>query len=163
MLSLKINGIHHELDSDPSTPLLQVIREQIGLTGTKFGCGIAQCGACTVHLNGLPIRSCTTPLGSVTDQEITTIEGIKAPVSDVLHPVQQAWLEIQVPQCGYCQSGQIMAAVALLNENKNPNDDQINTAMKGNICRCGTYPRIKKGIKKAIQLIQANTNSSKDA
>ena len=163
IISLKINGINYKLDSDPSTPLLWVIREQIGLTGTKFGCGIAQCGACTVHLNGLPIRSCTTPLGSVTDQEITTIEGIKAPVSDVLHPVQQAWLEIQVPQCGYCQSGQIMAAVALLNENKNPNDDQINTAMKGNICRCGTYPRIKKGIKKAIQLIQANTNSSKDA
>jgi len=163
MISLKINGIHHELDSDPSTPLLWVIREQIGLTGTKFGCGIAQCGACTVHLNGLPIRSCTTPLGSVTDQEITTIEGITAPVSDVLHPVQQAWLEIQVPQCGYCQSGQIMSAVALLNENKNPDDNQIKAAMKGNICRCGTYPRIKTGIKKAIQLMQANTNSPKDA
>ena len=140
MLSLKINGIHHELDSDPSTPLLQVIREQIGLTGTKFGCGIAQCGACTVHLNGLPIRSCTTPLGSVTDQEITTIEGIKAPVSDVLHPVQQAWLEIQVPQCGYCQSGQIMSAVALLNENENPDDNQIKAAMKGNICGAAHIP-----------------------
>ena len=123
IISLKINGINYKLDSDPSTPLLWVIREQIGLTGTKFGCGIAQCGACTVHLNGLPIRSCTTPLGSVTDQEITTIEGIKAPVSDVLHPVQQAWLEIQVPQCGYCQSGQIMSAVALLNENENPDDN----------------------------------------
>ena len=163
IISLKINGINYKLDSDPSTPLLWVIREQIGLTGTKFGCGIAQCGACTVHLNGIPIRSCITPLGSVIDQEITTIEGITPPATDVLHPVQQAWLEIQAPQCGYCQSGQIMAAVALLNENKNPNDDQINTAMKGNICRCGTYPRIKKGIKKAIQLIQANTNSSKDA
>ena len=163
MISLKINGIHHELDSDPSTPLLWVIREQIGLTGTKFGCGIAQCGACTVHLNGKPIRSCTTPLENVIDQEITTIEGITAPVSDVLHPVQQAWLEIQVPQCGYCQSGQIMSAVALLNENENPDDNQIKAAMKGNICRCGTYPRIKTGIKKAIQLMQANINSPKDA
>ena len=127
-------------------PLLWVIRELVGLTGTKYGCGIAQCGACTVHLKGPPIRSCSFPVSAVSNQPITTIEGIS---KDNSHPVQKAWIAEQVPQCGYCQSGQIMSAVALLRDNPHPTDDDIDAAMQGNICRCGTYPRIRKAIKTA--------------
>ena len=154
MISLHINGETHAVDVDPSTPLLWVIRDYVGLTGTKFGCGIAQCGACTVHLNGQPIRSCVTPVSVAIDQRVTTIEGL-ANDTDGLHPVQQAWLEEQVPQCGYCQSGQIMTAAALLANNPEPSDADIDRAMVGIICRCGTYPRIRKGIKRAAGAINA--------
>lgn len=155
MIELKINGETRQFDVDPETPLLWVIREQAGLTGTKFGCGIAQCGACTVHLNGRPVRSCVLPAKAAVGQEITTIEGI---VSDEgkLHPVQKAWLSGQVPQCGYCQSGQIMSAVALLKNNPSPTDSDIDAAMSGNICRCGMYGRIRKGIKTAARAMQAD-------
>jgi isoquinoline 1-oxidoreductase alpha subunit len=159
MITLKINGDSHDFDVDPNTPLLWVIREQAGLTGTKFGCGIAQCGACTVHMNGNPIRSCVTPLQAVAGQEITTIEGIREDSGD-LHPVQLAWIAEQVPQCGYCQSGQIMSAIALLNSNPSPSDADIDNAMSGNICRCGTYPRIRKGIKAAAAAISATAGDS---
>ena len=152
MITLTINGQRHDLDVDPSTPLLWVIREQTGLTGTKFGCGIAQCGACTVHLNGAPIRSCVTPVKNAANQNVTTIEGIASAESG-LHAIQQAWIDEQVPQCGYCQSGQIMSAVALLSENPAPSDDDIDRAMSGNVCRCGTYPRIRKGIKRAAAML----------
>ena len=161
MISLTINGIDHELDVDPSTPLLWVIREQAGLNGTKFGCGIAQCGACTVHLNGAPIRSCVTSVASAAGQQVTTIEGI-GDLSSGLHPVQEAWIEEQVPQCGYCQSGQIMAAVALLDSNDDPSDADIDAAMSGNICRCGTYPRIRRGIKRAARSIRNAIQESGD-
>jgi len=156
MLTLNINGITHNVEVDPTTPLLWVIREQIGLTGTKFGCGIAQCGACTVHLNGSPIRSCVTPVQAAEGQTITTIEGVK--IGDELHPVQQAWIDEQVPQCGYCQSGQIMSAVALLDANPSPTDSDIDNAMSGNICRCGTYPRIRRGIKRAALAMDTSTD-----
>ncbi len=152
MVTLTINGERHDLDVDPSTPLLWAIREQTGLTGTKFGCGIAQCGACTVHLNGAPIRSCVTPVQAAANQNITTIEGIGSADSG-LHAIQQAWIDEQVPQCGYCQSGQIMSAVALLSENPAPSDEDIDRAMSGNVCRCGTYPRIRKGIKRAAAML----------
>ncbi|MEM6348143.1 MAG: (2Fe-2S)-binding protein [Bacteroidota bacterium] len=155
MISLQINGETYEVDVAPATPLLWVIREQIGLTGTKFGCGMAQCGACTIHLEGQPIRSCVTPLAAAKGKAITTIEGIKDE-QGLLHAVQEAWIEEQVPQCGYCQSGQIMSAVALLNDNPNPSEEEIDQAMKGNICRCGTYPRIKRGIQKAAASLSAN-------
>ncbi|MEZ4849054.1 MAG: (2Fe-2S)-binding protein [Bacteroidia bacterium] len=155
MITLKINGKTHQIEVDPMTPLLWVIRENIGLTGTKFGCGIAQCGACTVHIDGKAVRSCISPVGTMEGKEITTIEGIGDETSE-LHPVQQAWIDEQVPQCGYCQSGQIMSAIALLNENPNPDDETINQAMKGNICRCGMYSRIKKGIKKAASQMAEN-------
>ena len=150
MITLHINDQTHELDVDAATPLLWVIREQVGLTGTKFGCGISQCGACTVHLNGRPIRSCVTPVRAANDQQITTIEGIGGGEAG-LHAVQQAWIDEQVPQCGYCQSGQIMAAVALLETNATPSNEDIDAAMSGNICRCGTYPRIRRGIKRAAR------------
>ena len=160
MISLTINGQAHDLDVDPATPLLWVIREQTGLTGTKFGCGIAQCGACTVHLNGQPIRSCVTPVQAAAGQSITTIEGIAG--EDGLHPVQQAWIDEQVPQCGYCQSGQIMSAVALLESNPAPNDADIDIAMSGNVCRCGTYSRIRRGIKRAAGAIAADAGTAKE-
>ena len=144
MITLTVNGESQRLDVDPATPLLWIVRENLGLTGTKFGCGIAQCGACTVHLNGRPIRACVTPVVAADGQNITTIEGVAA--GDELHPVQQAWIAEQVPQCGYCQSGQIMSAVALLRDNPNPDDDAINSAMSGNVCRCGTYPRVRRAI-----------------
>lgn len=153
MIRTSINGEERQFDVDPNTPILWVIRETAELTGTKFGCGIAQCGACTVHLNGSPIRSCVTPIQSAEGQEITTIEGI-ANAADGLHPLQQAWLDEQVPQCGYCQSGQLMSAVALLEKIPNPNDEDIDNAMSGNICRCGTYGRIRKGIKRAAAVLQ---------
>lgn len=143
---LTVNGKKHTVKADPQMPLLWIIRELIGLTGTKYGCGIAQCGACTIHLNGAPIRSCSFPVSAVGSQPITTIEGLS---HNHLHPVQQAWIEEQVPQCGYCQSGQIMSAVALLKANPQPTDADIDAAMQGNICRCGTYPRIRKAIKRA--------------
>ncbi len=153
MITLNINGESRTLDVDPTTPLLWVIRDYAGLMGTKFGCGIAQCGACTVHLNGNPVRSCVTPVRAVVGQEITTIEGLSQ--DGELHPVQQAWIDEQVPQCGYCQSGQVMAAAALLESNSTPSDEDIDRAMAGNICRCGTYPRIRKGIKRAASAINA--------
>jgi len=149
-ITLKINGKTETINADPKMPLLWAIRDVVGLTGTKYGCGIAQCGACTVHLNGVPVRSCSLPVSTVANKEITTIEGIS---SDNSHPVQQAWIAEQVPQCGYCQSGQIMAATALLKKNVNPSDKDIDAAMQGHICRCGTYPRIRKAIKTAAQLI----------
>lgn len=161
MITLMINGETREFDVDPGTPLLWVVREQAGLTGTKFGCGIAQCGACTMHLNGLPIRSCVTPIRAAANQSITTIEGI-AQQQAGLHAVQQAWIDEQVPQCGYCQSGQIMSATALLASNTNPSDEEIDVAMSGNICRCGTYPRIRRGIKTAASIMNADTEDSSD-
>lgn len=154
MIKLLVNKTLHEVDVDPNTPLLWVIRENISLTGTKFGCGIAQCGACTVHMNGMPIRSCVTPVSAAEGQEITTIEGIGSNKS-TLHVIQKAWIDEQVPQCGYCQSGQIMSAVALLNENPNPTESDVDIAMNGNICRCGMYTRIKRGILKAAQELQS--------
>ncbi len=143
---LSVNGKPYTVEADAQMPLLWVIRDLIGLTGTKYGCGIAQCGACTVHLNGAPVRSCSFPVSAVGEQPVTTIEGLSENNS---HPVQRAWIAEQVPQCGYCQSGQIMSAVALLAGNANPDDEAINAAMNGNICRCGTYPRIRKAIKTA--------------
>jgi isoquinoline 1-oxidoreductase subunit alpha len=159
MTKLSINGKPHEIDVDASTPLLWAIREQAGLTGTKFGCGMAQCGACTIHLNGQPIRSCVTPLSAAEGQEITTIEGLSND-EDQMHAIQKAWIEEQVPQCGYCQSGQIMSAVALLNENPNPTEEDIDAAMNGNICRCGMYSRIKKGIFRAAAELQTSKTVS---
>lgn len=147
MVTLHVNGVRREVDVDPSTPLLWVIREQLQLTGTKYGCGIARCGACTIHFNGQAMRSCTLPVSAAAGAQITTIEGLAD--GEVLHPVQQAWIEEQVPQCGYCQSGQIMSAVALLDTNPTPSDADINTAMDGNVCRCGMYQRIRKAIKRA--------------
>ncbi len=146
IFNLKVNGKQHQVDVDPTTPLLWVLRDHLDLTGTKYGCGIAMCGACTVHVNGMAMRSCQTAVASIGNQAVTTIEGLS---EDGDHPVQRAWLQHDVPQCGYCQSGQIMNAVALLNANPNPTDEQIEAAMDGNICRCGTYLRIKKAIKSA--------------
>jgi isoquinoline 1-oxidoreductase alpha subunit len=146
MVALTVNGVRREIDVEPDTPLLWAIREQIGLTGTKYGCGVAQCGACTVHVDGVATRSCSMPVSAFTeDQKIVTIEGLSPNTS---HPLQKAWLELDVPQCGYCQSGQIMAAAALLQSTPNPSDEQIATEMT-NICRCGTYNRIKAAIKLA--------------
>ncbi len=144
--NLKINGETHRLDVDPTTPMLWVLRDHLNLQGTKYGCGVAACGACTVHLNGYAVRSCQLPVSTVKDQEITTIEGLSANGD---HPVQQAWLEHDVAQCGYCQAGQIMNAVSLLKLNPNPTDEDIESAMSGNICRCATYLRIKAAIKTA--------------
>ncbi|AEI48181.1 (2Fe-2S)-binding protein [Runella slithyformis] len=148
-ISLNVNGKKYSLDVDPQMPLLWAIRDFVGLKGTKFGCGIAQCGACTVHLEGKPTRSCVLPVQAVIGKKITTIEGLGTEAN--LHPVQQAWIEEQVPQCGYCQSGQIMAASALLKEKANPTDADIDSAMRGHICRCGTYDRIRKAIKRAAK------------
>ncbi len=147
-MKLVINDQDYTVQVDPATPLLWVLREQCGLTGTKFGCGIGQCGACTVQLDGVPVRACLTPVDATTDKKVTTIEGIAVSSSE-LHALQRAWIEEQVPQCGYCQSGQIMSAHALLRGNTEPTDADIDQAMRGNICRCGTYSRIKKGIHRA--------------
>jgi aerobic-type carbon monoxide dehydrogenase small subunit (CoxS/CutS family) len=145
MISLLVNGRRHEVDVDPETPLLWVIRDELGLTGTKFGCGIAQCGCCTVHIEGAATRSCVVPVAAVAGKRIQTIESLS---TDNSHPVQRAWIAEQVPQCGYCQSGQIMAATALLARTRTPTDAQIDTAMT-NICRCGTYDRIRRAIHRA--------------
>ena len=149
MASLLINGKSYNVDVDPGTPLLWVIRERLQLTGTKFGCGVAQCGACTVHLDGQPIRSCQTTVAQANGKKITTIEGL-SPTGQ--HPLQLAWIAEQVPQCGYCQSGQLMAAAALLAQTKTPTDGDIDVAMAGNICRCGTYQRIRAAIHRAAAL-----------
>ena len=146
-ISLKVNGSSHSADVSPDTPLLWVIRDTLGMTGTKFGCGMAQCGSCTVHVDGVATRSCVTPVSAVAGKAITTIEGLGGN-----HPVQKAWLELDVVQYGYCQSGQMMSAAALLASNKNPSDADITAAMNGNLCRCGTYDRIRAGIKRAAQL-----------
>ena len=148
MIETTVNGKPQRLDVDPATPILWVLREQLGMTGTKFGCGVAQCGACTAHLDGQPIRSCSTPISEADGRKITTIEGLATPEGK-LHPLQQAWIDEQVPQCGYCQSGQLMSAVALLQDSPNPSDAEIDAAMLGNICRCGAYGRIRKAIKAA--------------
>ncbi len=147
-LNLKINGQVKEVDVDPSTPVLWVLRDHLNLVGTKYGCGIAQCGACTVHLDGTATRSCMLSVSMVGNSEITTIEGLS---ENGDHPVQKAWMDVDVPQCGYCQAGQIMTAAALLDKNPNPNDEEIEMAMNGNICRCGTYLRIKKAVKIASE------------
>ncbi len=149
---LTVNDRVHEVDVLPDTPLLWVLRDTLGLTGTKYGCGMALCGACTMHLNGVPVRACVTPVSAAMNARITTIEGLAQ--DDVLHPVQQAWVEVDVPQCGYCQAGQIMAAVALLAQNPEPTDEDIRVAMAGNICRCGTYSKIRQAIHRAAQLMK---------
>ena len=148
-MQLKINNETLDVDVDGDTPLLWVLRDEVGLTGTKYGCGMALCGACTVHVDGVPIRSCVTPVSAVVGQNITTIEGLS---TDRSHPVQKAWMELDVPQCGYCQSGQIMSAVALLATNPQPSDADIDAAMSGNLCRCGTYPRIRAAIHRAAEI-----------
>ena len=144
MNKVKINGVEHPIDADPTMPLLWVLRDLLNMTGTKFGCGKGLCGACTIHLNGQPVRSCLMPLAAAFGAEITTIEGLSASGD---HPLQQAWIAHKVPQCGYCQSGQLMSAAALLKNNPTPSDAEIKDAMSGNICRCGTYPRIEAAIK----------------
>jgi isoquinoline 1-oxidoreductase alpha subunit len=154
MINLKVNGKPFNVDVDPNTPLLWVLRETLNLTGTKYGCGMAQCGACTVHLNGEAIRSCVKRVADAAGKEITTIEGLSA---DLSHPLQKAWIEIDVPQCGYCQSGQIMSAAVLLAENQAPSDSDIDDAMTGNICRCGTYSRIRQAIQRAAEMKRSTT------
>lgn len=148
MISLTVNGKRHDLDVSADMPLLWVIRDAVGLTGTKFGCGLAQCGACTVHLDGNAIRSCTTPVSRAEGKKVTTIEGLSPTAS---HALQLAWIAEQVPQCGYCQSGQLMSAAALLAKNPNPTDADIDAAMSGNICRCGTYQRIRRAVHRAAK------------
>jgi aerobic-type carbon monoxide dehydrogenase small subunit (CoxS/CutS family) len=148
-ISLLINGESKAIDIDPATPLLWVLREQLGLTGTKFGCGLALCGACTVHIDGNAVRSCVTPVRAVAGKRVTTVEGLSR---DRSHPVQRAWLQVQVPQCGYCQSGQMMSAAALLAVNANPSDTDIDDAMAGNLCRCGTYARVRRAIHLAAEM-----------
>ncbi|NJL75603.1 MAG: (2Fe-2S)-binding protein [Saprospiraceae bacterium] len=146
--SIQVNGKKHQVDVSPDTPLLWVLRDTLGFVGTKYGCGIGQCGACTVHINGTPARACSLPIESLEGKKITTIEGLS---KNGDHPVQLAWAEIDVPQCGYCQAGQIMTAAALLEKNSNPTDQEIKAAMTGNICRCGTYLRIDKAVKLAAE------------
>jgi isoquinoline 1-oxidoreductase alpha subunit len=148
-MNLRVNGTNHDVDAPGDMPLLWVLRDLLGMTGTKFGCGIAQCGACTVHVDGAPRRACVTPVGSVADKAITTIEGLSA---DASHPVQRAWAELDVVQCGYCQSGQIMSAAALLAAKPAPTDADIDAALSGNICRCGTYQRIRAAVHRAAAL-----------
>jgi aerobic-type carbon monoxide dehydrogenase small subunit (CoxS/CutS family) len=148
-MKLEINGKVREVDAPPDMPLLWVLRDIVGLPGTKYGCGMAQCGACTVHLDGKPVRACVTPVSSVGARKVTTIEGLSA---DASHPVQRAWAEADVVQCGYCQSGQIMTAVALIEKNPKPSDEDIDAAMSGNICRCGTYQRVREAIHLAAKL-----------
>ncbi|HSW12475.1 MAG TPA: (2Fe-2S)-binding protein [Solimonas sp.] len=148
-MKLTVNGAVHEVDAPPDMPLLWVLRDLLGLTGTKFGCGLAQCGACTVHLDGAPLRACITPVTVADGKSVTTIEGLPA---DGSHPVQRAWAELDVVQCGYCQSGQIMSAVALLKATPKPSDAEIDAALSGNICRCGTYQRIRAAIHRAAEL-----------
>jgi isoquinoline 1-oxidoreductase alpha subunit len=148
MPTVRVNGVDHEFDGDPQLPLLWYLRDVLGLTGSKFGCGAGLCGACTVHQDGVAVRSCITPVGSVEGNEITTIEALSANGD---HPVQNAWRELDVPQCGYCQSGQMMQAASMLADNTSPSDDDIDSAMQGNICRCGAYQRIREAIKQAAE------------
>jgi isoquinoline 1-oxidoreductase alpha subunit len=154
-----LNGEQVSVDADPAMPILWVVREKLGLSGTKFGCGIAQCGACTVHLDGQPVRSCSTPVSAAEGREVTTIEGVAGPDGE-LNAVQQAWISEQVPQCGYCQSGQIMSATALLRDNPDPTDADIDAAMRGNICRCGTYTRIRRAIKVAAGQVEPRSEEA---
>ena len=156
MMTLRINGLEHELDVPDDMPLLWVLRDVVGLTGTKFGCGVALCGACTVHLDGRPIRSCITPVANVVGKSVTTIEAIGKTASG--EKIQKAWLNVEVVQCGYCQPGQIMSAAALIESNPNPSDADIDAAMSGNICRCGTYTRIRAAIKRAAGLPTIDTS-----
>ncbi len=149
MVKFTLNGKSVDVDVDPGTPLLWVLRDTLGMMGTKFGCGIAQCGACTVHIDGSPMRSCVMPIDAIAGRSVTTIEGLS---EDNSHPLQKAWVALNVPQCGYCQSGQIMSAAALLATTDSPSDDDIDAAMSGNLCRCGTYPRIREAIKEAAKL-----------
>lgn len=153
MINLKVNGVSRQFDGEPEMPLLWFLRDELQLTGTKYGCGEGLCGACTVHLNGVAVRSCQTPMQAVTGKSVVTIEGLSAKAD---HPVQQAWRQANVPQCGYCQSGQIMQAAALLKQKPRPTDADIDSAMKGNICRCGTYQRIREAIKAAANKPVAN-------
>lgn len=148
-MTLSVNGQEHAIDIEPQTPLLWVLRDTIGLTGTKYGCGISRCGACTVHLDGQAVRSCDTPVATAVGKKITTIEGLS---EDSKHPVQLAWAELTVPQCGYCQSGQIMSAAALLSKTSKPSDGEIDSAMAGNLCRCGTYQQIRAAIHRASEI-----------
>jgi len=157
-MKLDVNGKQHELDVPADMPLLWVLRDMIGLTGTKFGCGMAQCGACTVQVDGAPIRSCVTPAAALAGKKITTIEGLSA---DVTHPVQRAWIEGDVVQCGYCQSGQVLAAASLLAQKPKPTDAEIDAAMSGNICRCGTYQRIRAAVHRASELMAGGTKKEK--
>ena len=150
MIQLDINGKTHQVDATPDTPLLWALRDNLELTGTKYGCGVGQCGACTIHLNGVPARACMTPVSTVGRMKVTTIEGLAE--NGKMHPLQQAWSELDVAQCGYCQPGQLMTAAALLKDNPRPSDADIDGAMAGNICRCGTYVRIRQGIKRAAAL-----------
>jgi isoquinoline 1-oxidoreductase alpha subunit len=152
MIKLNVNSKVLDVDADPETPLLWVLRDHLGMTGTKFGCGKAMCGACTVHLDGVPVRSCLVPLNAVAGKAVTTIEGLSA---DRSHVLQKAWIEFDVPQCGYCQSGQLMSAAALLASNPDPSDADIHAAMAGNICRCGTYSRIRAAVHRAAELLKA--------
>jgi aerobic-type carbon monoxide dehydrogenase small subunit (CoxS/CutS family) len=156
MTSITVNNQVLDVDAAPETPLLWVLRDHLAMTGTKYGCGMALCGACTVHIDGVAIRSCVVPLRAVEGKSITTIEGLSA---DRSHPVQRAWIELDVPQCGYCQSGQIMSAAALLRSNPRPSDADIDAAMAGNICRCGTYPRIRQAIHRAAALKTPETKA----
>jgi isoquinoline 1-oxidoreductase subunit alpha len=149
LISFTVNGKPVSVEDPPSTPLLWVLRDSLKLTGTKYGCGMALCGACTVHIDGEAVRSCVAPVSRAEGKKITTIEGISP---DLTHPLQEAWIEIEVPQCGYCQSGQIMSAAVLLRENPKPSDEDIDEAMSGNICRCGTYPRIRRAIHRAAEI-----------
>jgi isoquinoline 1-oxidoreductase alpha subunit len=162
MLRLNINGQSHEIDDevDPQTPLLWVLRDTLGMVGTKFGCGIGQCSACMVHLNGAPVQSCQIPVQSAVGQRITTIEGLAGEDGE-LTPIQQAWIDEDVPQCGYCQAGQIMHATALLHNNPNPSDEEIDSAMAANICRCATYNRIRKAIRRAAEHMSNRTDGAK--
>jgi len=157
-MKLIVNGVEYETDVSPDTPVLWVLRDHLDLKGTRFGCGVAQCGACTVHLDGVAIRSCVTPLSEAAGRSITTIEGLAS--EDGLHPVQQAWIEHAVPQCGYCQSGQIMSAVNLLRFKPTPSDADIDACMSANLCRCGTYPRIRKAIHAAAKAMQENNTDA---
>ena len=150
-MKVTVNGKTHDVDVSPEMPLLWVLRDELGITGPKYGCGIAQCGACTVHINGSAVRSCQLPVGNLVG-EVTTIEGLGSPQE--MHAVQEAWVEHQVAQCGYCQSGQIMQAASLLSSNNDPSDEQIDSAMSGNLCRCGTYPRIRAAVKTAAKKLQ---------
>ena len=152
MVNLTINGTTHTVDADPDMPLLWALRELLNLTGTKYGCGIAACGACTVHLDGQPVRSCQTPISEASGKAVTTIEGVRGQVAEA---VQSAWIKLDVPQCGYCQSGQIMSAIGLLSENRKPTDADIDAAMSGNLCRCATYQRIRGAVKEAAKTLGA--------